>query len=160
MNNKLIFIFILSFLFITCGSSPDYGDFNIYQVLDQGIPYEGPTKPIDSLTLSNEPIISIQDITSYSWQTHDFIINSIAHSILDTLGAHHLVSPFVACVGNDRIYYGCFISMVSSYMPTTYPYILIKTDLQISKALNDTIIDRRNDIRIYNSIKQSGKLIE
>lgn len=152
---------MLAALLCTCNSSPTvYETFNIYQVLDQGIPREGPTKPIDSLTLSNEPIISTQDILSYSWPTHEFTITSNAHSILDTLGLHHLLSPFVACVGNERIYYGCFVSPASSYLPTTYPYITIKLNLQISKALNDSITDRRNDIRIYESLKYSGKLIE
>lgn len=163
MNYKQIFVAIFSSLLITCGLSPtEYGDFKIYQVLDQGIPQEGPTKPIDSLTLSNEPIISIQDIISYFWSTHEFTITSHADSILDTMNPQQLLSPFVTCVGNERIYYGCFVSGLSSYLPEKYPYIqntIVGVNRQISRALNDSIPDKRNDVRIYNSLKHSGKLL-
>jgi hypothetical protein len=139
------------------------GYFQIYRVLDQGIPQEGPTIPIDSLTLSNEPIFSIKDIISYSWPTHEFTVTSQADSILDTMNPLQLLSPFVACVGNERIYYGCFVSMLSSYLPEKYPYVqntIVGVNRQISRALIDSIPDKRNDIRIYNSLNKSGKLIE
>ena len=168
-----IFVFLLLGLqFNSCDKNkpfePTIGEFAIYKVLDTGIILrEKPTKSIDSLTLTKEPVISIEDMKSYVWSTDIFprlAIKSNCMNKIDTLMDLHdpfLCYPFLVCVGNDRIYFGAFRSIFSSYHPT-YPCFHRKGNDTIVITYIDPDENRKKiyDNRIYESLKEYGLLVD
>jgi len=112
--------------------------------------------------LSDEPVISMNDIISYLWETHEIKLTDSAYETIQGFGTG---VPFVACVGNEPIYMGAFWPLYSS---KTFDGVVIDPTLGM---LNQTIAvqlgypesfftgeDLRSDPRIYNSLEQAGKL--
>ncbi len=67
---------------------------------------------ITDITLSEEPIISIEDIVSYVWSEHTITLHSSAADKLEALGFPPLLEerpfPVIVVANDERIYLGVF----------------------------------------------------
>lgn len=86
-----------------------HGDFKIYIAeSDSEI-----GTPVDDLILVPDPFLSIEDIISYTWENHLITYSDTVHERLKTWG-NILHRIFVVIVGNERIYWGCFMDDLDS----------------------------------------------
>ena len=120
--------------------------------------------PIDSLALDSVPLFTGQDIKSYFWSTHTFVLKPKADSAfrkICSLGRRSGDIPFVVSVGNERIYLGEFSSPLSSFSPhctfiglgSPSPYRLYYPGLA-------SLPDKRSDKRIHDALQTAGVLVE
>jgi len=119
---------------------------------------------LDSLILADIPFLTLEDLRSYRWQTHEFTVTAAVDSQLAilrrTLGPVGGI-PFIVTVEKERIYLGAFWYPHSSQIPQV-PYIDVVSDphcIRRSEGLQSQI-DPRNDPRIYRALKNAGVLIE
>ncbi len=161
MSTSLI---LLSCTHSTSNDQASQETFGIYLLKDSTITAGGAfLQPIDSLTLTTSAFLSLNDLTSYVWSTHAFELTDESRTTYERfLISHRRTSgvPFVVTVGNDRIYVGTFWWAYSSSMPPACAVIEAVAPLPYRIRLADGAIDRRNDSRIYSSLKSSGVLVE
>jgi len=121
-------------------------------------------EPLENLVLADTPLVALEDVTSYRWQTHEFKVTAAADSqlaaISTTLGPVGGI-PFVVTVGNERIYLGAFWYPHSSLVPQV-PYIDVMLDPHriCQRWGGQGGEDKRNDPRIYLALKNARVLIE
>ena len=124
---------------------------------------------LNELLLKDHPILSIDDISKYTWETHEIELTETAYAKFVRL--HRMVPvypglPFVVCVGSERIYRGVFWTAYSSV-----PFSGILIDLYPAEGSNPLRIqtgyptkewfegeDLRSDPRIYRSLEEANKL--
>jgi len=126
-------------------------------------------KDLASLQLAAEPLFTSKEMSYYKWNSHEFYLDSLsAKKIRDYAKANQSVFgiPFVIRVDKERIYLGAFWFLYSSLAPS-FPNIdvtFVSSPLQqkfiISPAWTDGTPERRNDVRIYKTLKAEGILIE
>ncbi len=118
------------------------------------------------LELEEEPMISDHDILAYRASDHAITLTPSAYQRLEKLTIPMSGSPFVVCVGDERIYKGAFWTPLSS---ASYSGIVIELPAILE---NDTIVlrqgypehrffkgrDPRNDHRVFQALKRTGKL--
>jgi hypothetical protein len=144
--------------------SSDVGRFAIYLLADPEVDAaEASALPIDRLELSEEAILSIDDIVWYDWRNHSFSVGDEALGRLEELG--HLRGttqgvPFVATVGGDRVYLGAFWYGFSSLAPLLPHIVVAPLVLQVQASWSRTEADVRSDVRIRQSLRVAGVLIE
>jgi hypothetical protein len=165
---KRIHIIVCIFLLVQigCDFGTDFGqqaEFAIYQLNDSHLTASQVwNEPLDSLVLAASPFLSMKDLRSYNWQTHEFAVTASVDSQLAllrrTLGPTGGI-PFVVVVGNDRIYLGAFWYPHSSLTPQV-PFIdAVLEPHHINKGVLVSD-DKRTDARIYRALKAAGVLIE
>ena len=142
------------------------GDFAIYLV-EQGT--FDPQMDLNQLELEGTPFLSLDDILTYTWETHEIALTESARERVEQLEVPVTGGvPFVVCVGAERIYPGAFWI---SYSSMSYNGIVIDT---LSSQLDDPILrlqlgypespeffmgeDLRSDPRIQQSLREAGKL--
>ncbi len=144
-------------------SQPD--DFAIYLVQSG---YAGPDSDLTRLKLEPTPYISVDDIISYTWATHEIELTDAARKRLAQLEVPVTTGvPFVVCVGTWRIYAGVFWV---SYSSMSYEGIIIDTlpaqagnpmvQLQLGYPAPGFFsgADLRADTRIQQSLQSTGVL--
>ncbi len=160
----LIFITIVSMaLVFGCVDNDSEGEFAIYSPKQE--------MPIDELAIvtqieiSEEPIISADDIISYSEQTHEITLTSDAAERIDQLELPG--KPFVVCVDRQPIYAGAFMA---AYFSRTFDGVVIETlDVAQSQSVRIQLgypefldvytgDDPRSDPAILEALKSDGKL--
>ena len=114
---------------------------------------------------SDEPLFSIDDITSYSWSTHVLHISDRAQHILDTLSVPVSGKTFCVCINRLPKYCGAFWSPISSisFVGTT---ILIQRPMPDSLRIgrgyptdrDSTMPDPRNNSEVEAALRSAGKL--
>ena len=139
--------------------------FALYRLTDQNLTASQIwNRSLDSLILSDAPLLTQNDLKSYRWQTHQFsVIASVDTQLSIIRRTNGPVGgiPFVVTAGKDRIYLGAFWYAYSSLAPQV-PFIEIISDPhRIQKSWNtQEQTDKRNDPRIHDALKASGVLIE
>ncbi len=120
---------------------------------------------IDDLILNDKPFISEDDIEYYDSQQSKIIVNSNS-LILNKITFKLNRQIFVVCIGEERLYWGSFWSIIMSSLPSHY-YIIrnykLKNELNIkigykierSVSENNSII---NSEKILKRLKKIGKL--
>ncbi len=117
----------------------------------------------------NPPIISTEDILTYTKDTHQLELTEPAYSRVQQLfGAPVRVSgiPFVACVGEEPIYAGAFWSPASSLsydgVVIMQPFSTEEQTIQIQLGYASPVVyvdsDPRVDPRIMKALDTAGKL--
>jgi len=115
------------------------------------------------------PILSLDDIRTYDWDTHAMTLTGAAHARLGRLNVPVAPGvPFVACVDDEPIYTGAFWTPLSSassdgivieVLPTTENRPL-RIQLGYPEAPElFTGADLRGDPRIFQSLEAAGKLL-
>jgi hypothetical protein len=121
------------------------------------------------LELEKEPILSGEDIVTYTWDTHEMELTTPARERVAALQVPATTGvPFVVCVGDERIYSGAFWVSWSSM---SFPGIVIDTTLATMDGHSLRIQlgypgspeffegeDLRSDPTILQSLTASGKL--
>jgi hypothetical protein len=169
MVHKMIFILVLCVAPIGLGRrtlnlNNQPSDFAIYLLRDDTLQtWQAKQLPLDALDLSTWPLVSINDIESYTWSDHTMRLNAEGVAKFKALENKTNSSrgfPFVVMVGNRKIYMGNIFRMYSSYMAGDLPYIFAPIDknIKIARAPNKSIKDSRDDPRINNALARRNKL--
>lgn len=152
------------------------GSFEIYLAINSSAyDFRDNCNDIENVTLQEKPIISTDEIRSYNWSNHCIeLTEEGCHHVATALGEpYHSLNPFVVVANGERIYIGSFYSFwaaaISSFLPPPCPIVSIYEPVgcslcisgesfQSSNTSNES--DVRYDSRIYQALKQAGKLIE
>ena len=169
MKSYLALIILISIPFIGCkngSTSPNnqVSSFSIVLLKDSTLSTaQVKGAPLDSLIINGQSIINISDIIYYRWSDHHIELTSegfnkfksVESKIKSTYGL-----PFIVVASGEKIYLGNIYPSYSSYMHTDIPYIFVApfTSLDIQRAPDKTIADKRNDPRIYSALESINKL--
>jgi len=171
-----IFLYLaLICLFISCEKNksvvgPDTTiSFDIY-VSSDDIPYGQPVQ-LDELHLLQPPLLSLSDISSYSWKKHHISYPDSVWNRLKTWD-NLLYKFFVLKVNDEPIYWGRFLFYLDS-VGCRNPVIPLIPDSDGRNIIPGSILieqtyltyagsesDPRNDLRIYNALLEAGVLVE
>lgn len=118
---------------------------------------EALNEDIEKIPLKENAIISIDNLSKYQWETHEFqLIDSINIGEIPLTG-----EPFVLVADGERIYVGSFWNKLSSAIAPDVTIINVPGDsinkYKIEYKHNEQK-DIRNDMRIYNGLKKASKL--
>lgn len=174
----LLFLFTITTIFYfpssiapSLASAPpqDAGNFAIY-LLECGVP----ATDLANINLKrcsdrNPPIISTEDILTYTKDTHELELSETAYSRVQQLfGVPIRVTgiPFVACIGEEPIYSGAFWSPLSSLshdgVTIMQPLNTEQRTIQITLGYASPVVypdsDPRADQRIMEALDTAGKL--
>ena len=143
--------------------------FSVYLLADEVPATELSIVDLDDLELEEAPILSGDDIITYSRDRHEIELTAEAYERIGqlfTLPAKVRGIPFVVCVGADRIYAGAFWTPVSSLsfdgVVICQPFDLDERVIRIGlgypclEAFAGN--DPRSDLRILQSLEAAGKL--
>ena len=124
---------------------------------------------LNDLELQEEPILSVDDIITYSKNTHEIEVAAEAYERIQQLYSLPVEvrgMPFVVCVGRDPVYAGAFWTLASSLIfdgvVICQPFdrdeqvIRIELGYPTSEAFRGE--DPRSDSRILQSLEAAGKL--
>ncbi|MBN1813999.1 MAG: hypothetical protein JXA14_19335 [Anaerolineae bacterium] len=151
-------------------SKPDtVGAFSIYLVKPGVSAQQMMETDLSQLELEAAPILSIDDIVTYTWETHEIELTNSARERLARLEVPVTTGvPFVVCVGDERIYGGAFWVSWSSM---SFEGIVIDTlfaqmdnqpiRIQLGYPESPELFegtDLRSDPRILQSLRSAGKL--
>lgn len=124
---------------------------------------------INQVSLESEPIISSEDVVSYEQASHTIELTQAADARLQEIFPMPVKvtgSPFVVCVGKERIYAGAFWTPLSSL---SYDGVIILQPMDPTKTTIQIVLgypvpdvftgkDPRADPRIMKSLEQDKKL--
>jgi hypothetical protein len=159
------FAFVLAF--ITCqhghDSIPVQPSLGIYLTRDNVPP--ATLAILSHVEPSDEPLISMDDITSYTWSTHVFHVSERARRILDTLSVPVSGKSFCVCINRLPKYCGAFWTPISS-MSFAGTTILMQRptpdSVRIGRGypsdLDFTKPDPRNNAEVEAALRSAGKL--
>ena len=129
-------------------------------------------KTINNPQLEKDPLITISDVISYDWITHEISLSETGKQKLAKFDLPVGGRVFVICVDSIPAYQGVLYHPASSYYPFEKPVITIlpgakdsSFPFQIkwepaSDNASVSLDDPRDDSRIYESLKKWGKLKE
>jgi hypothetical protein len=163
---KNVFLIPISLVLLSCSHSTSVtdGTFAIYLLQDSTVTARDAfSQPIESLTLTPSPFLSIYDLKSYFWSTHALELKDQPRAMFEQFQLSHGSTrgvPFVVTVGPTRIYLGTFWWAYSSSMPPACAVIEVIAPLPYRIQLANGAADKRGDWRIYVSLKASGVLVE
>jgi hypothetical protein len=118
--------------------------------------------------IANQPIISIQDISTYNAQNHEIKLTDRAFERISKLEVPVRGKSFLVCVDRASIYWGAFWTPISSmsfggvtiWKPLGSPELKVITlELGYPSSSFYSGEDPRNNTAILQSLEQSGKLI-
>lgn len=152
-----------------CKESPTQSDstpgFALYMLDDSTITAtEAWRLSLDSLSLSDSPLLTENDLTAYYWSSHSFS----ARPNIDTLfghmrwlGGRSFGVPFVVVARGNRVYVGGFWWAYSSSMPMgSYIDTYAPPPYAIQHHQSASMPDMRNDQRVYDALKAAGILVD
>ena len=144
------------------------GEWAIYRLADLSLTSDQVRNvPLSDLSLAVVPFISVRDIRSYHWNTHEFECTTEAASRIDSLaryGGSVRGVPFVVAVDRKPIYLGSFWWAYSSIMPwcpymdITFPMGSVSRRIELPPLYQGD--DPRSDRRIYTALKSAGVLTD
>jgi hypothetical protein len=166
---KIRLILIVTALILTGCIASKAGGFSIYLLAKEIPSSELSTVDLNDLQLQKEPILSSDDIITYSKQTHEIEVTAVAYERIQRLYSLPVEvrgMPFVVCVGRDRVYAGAFWTPLSSLsfdgvvilQPLNTDRRVIKIELGYPGWEAFTGKDPRSDQRIMRSLEAAGKL--
>jgi hypothetical protein len=115
-NMKKTLVLLLAGLILTTlagsgGCSSEEG-FAIYLTRDD-VPVSEMPK-LSHVEIADEPIISIKDVISYTWETHEIELTAGAYERVMDLQVPTSGKSFVVCLDKGPIYWGAFWTPISS----------------------------------------------
>lgn len=164
---QLSIILIVTLLLVGCNNGQKVSpvkNFAIYLVKDLTTT-EAMGKNLADLLLESTPLLTDREIKTYEWNEHVFTLKD-GFNLEEKLEGKVSLSgkPFVVVVGSQRIYLGSFWTPISSlYIPAipTIDSIWSKTINKDSYAIKcENKKDPRADKRIYESLKEAGKIVD
>jgi hypothetical protein len=171
MNKIFYFLITLAGLaLVSCRQgSKEEDSFAIYLLVEDISGTELSQMDIDQLRLQDKPVVSNDDVVSYDKATHTIELTSEAYIRVQRIFPMPVKAdgiPFVVCVGKERIYFGAFMTTVSSI---SYDGIVIgqplktePTTIQITLGYPGQDVftgnDPRADSRIMKALEQQNKL--
>ncbi len=118
MKVRFLFVMVLLYLLTGCNWSDmtsnsiptnTVGDFSIYLVKQTMSAQQMMETDLSDLELEEIPILSIDDIVVYSWETHKIELTTSAYERIAELHVPVTTGvPFVVCVGREPVYGGAF----------------------------------------------------
>lgn len=169
ISNKVrLLIILLAILLLAFGCSKNESDntkhdFSIYLVKDLSTK-EAMSEKIDDISLETVPILTDKEVEKYDWKDHTFYIKD-GFSLEEKLEGKVPLDgkPFVFVVDGTRIYLGSFWTPISSLY---FPDIPTINSIWSEEADNNKYTirygyeqqDPREDKRIYEALKGSGKI--
>ena len=145
-----------------CEDSTEDGDLALYLLADDTLnAVEVYNIDLDSLTLADEPLLSIDEIKTYTWSDHSFTITQTALARFESYEGSAVSVygiPFIVVAGGERIYLGGLWAAYSSYGPSFPTICVLPLTLAIREAWGDADPDMRNDPRIYMELEATGVL--
>lgn len=163
-----IILLITVFLFAGCKNDNDnevssVNDFAIFLVKDLTAS-EAMSKNLDDLPLETTPVLTDKEIKTYIWKEHVFKLKE-GISLEEKVGKVPLTGkPFVVVVKDQRIYLGSFWNPLSSLyfseIPTIYSMWDKESDKDTFSIRYGSKKDPRDDIRIYESLKNLRKITD
>jgi len=170
MSRKLLFFLITILALVVSGCQSVKEDHFAIYLLAEDIPATDLYQlDIDQVRLESEPIISSEDVILYDQASHTIELTQAAYGRIQEIFPMPVKvtgSPFVVCVGKERIYAGAFWTPLSSL---SYDGVIIlqpmdPTQTSIQIALGYPVPDAftgkdpRADPRIIKSLEQDKKL--
>ena len=145
------------------------GVFDVYLVKQDISPQQMIDADLSELRLEDTPLLSIDDIAAYSWETHEMELTAYASERMARLEISRLGMaglPFVVCAGGERIYGG---ALWTSYSSVPYDGIVIDVypassgqplPIQLGYPSPEWFRgeDLRFDERIRQALEEWGKL--
>ena len=142
---------------------PVAASFGIYLTRDNVPPAS--LAQLSHIEPSDEPILSLDDVISYSWSSHVLRISDRAKSVLDTLSIPVSGKSFCVCVNKTPKYCGAFwtpISSISFVGTTIFKSKPFPVSLRIGRGYpsdSDTSVpDPRNNSEVEEALRAAGKL--
>ena len=145
------------------------GVFDVYLVKQDISPQEMMNADLTELQLDEPPLLTVDDIVAYSWDTHEMELTASAFERIAWLERTRLSMaglPFVVYAGGEPIYGG---ALWTSYSSVPYGWIVI--DVYPASSGQPLHIrlgypspewfegdDLRSDPRIQRSLQEAGKL--
>jgi hypothetical protein len=116
--------------------------------------------------LADKPVISVDDIISYTRDTHEIELTADAYERVTTMKVPTSGKAFVVCVGSKQVYWGAFWAPYSSqsfdgvtiWLPSLSKENVVKLTLGYPSAGFYRGKDPRSNPEIFQSLKQAGKL--
>lgn len=177
MRVRFLFVMVILCLLIGCNwsamssnSTPTntVGEFSIYLVKQTMSAQQMTEIDLNDLELDEIPILSVDDIVTYTWETHEIDLTDSGYERIAELDVPVTTGvPFVVCVGREPIYGGAFWVAYSSM---SFHGIVIDTLLAMDKHPIRIQLgypespelfegeDTRSDPRILQSLEAAGKL--
>jgi hypothetical protein len=115
---------------------------------------------MDDLVLDASPILTLDDIISYTWSTHDLDVTTAAR---ERLASAELGRVFVVTALDDRMYMGAFWETTSSVAPVNigiskWHLETQDTPFHVWGAFEEGAEDVRADSKIRRVLEAAGKL--
>jgi hypothetical protein len=119
------------------------------------------------IQIASEPLISIDDIVSYDWATHDIVLTAEAYDKLAQLKVPMEGKSFIVCVNKTPVYWGAFWSLLSAAIfegaSIGVPYSIESRNAQntitIGYFSGGTVReDPRSNTVIKEALQKAGKL--
>ncbi|HUW14429.1 MAG TPA: hypothetical protein VM537_32195 [Anaerolineae bacterium] len=150
-------------------SQSSVGRFDVYLVKQDISPQQMTNANLAELQLEETPLLSIEDIVTYAWATHEIELTPSASERVARLESSRLSMgglPFVICAGGEPIYGG---ALWTSYSSATYDGIVINVypassgqplPIRLGYPSPEWFKgeDLRSDPRILRSLQEAGKL--
>ena len=159
-------LMIIAILAGGCSSQEGEG-FAIYLTKDDVSPAH--LEPLNKVTLSDQPLISMKDIVSYNRQTFELKLKADAYERVRQMAVPTTGKSFVVCVDKKPVYGGAFWTPISSqsYDGVTIwkPMVASETSVIVlelgypSSTFYDGE-DPRNRPEIIETFKKAGVLID
>jgi hypothetical protein len=163
--SKLLLSALLLLTFSTACNAGETDMFSIYTPKNIIYSHKISKDELQKIKLNNKPIITIDDIIVYYKSTHEIELTSSAYKRIMQLRAG---TPFVVCVGDERIYAGNIWNLLRSSInggivickPLKPENNIIR--LQAGYPTSHYFIgeDPRSDPRIIRALEISGKMRE
>ncbi len=168
MGIRHLSVILLALILVGCTPSKADG-FSIYLLANEIPSSELSIVDLNDLRLQEEPTLSVDDIITYSKNTHEIEVTAEAYERIQQLYSLPVRvdgMPFVVCVGRDPVYAGAFWTPVSSLMfdgviilqPFDRDEHVIKIGLGYPTPAAFGGEDPRSDPRILQSLEATGKL--
>jgi hypothetical protein len=169
MKKVFTSVLIASLLLISltvggCTSQKGEG-FAIY-LTEQDIPVSQ-MEALSHVEIADEPVISMSDIVSYDWNTHEIELTAEAYERVNSFTIPTSGKSFVVCIDRNPIYWGAFWTPISSqsfdgvtiWVPSfSEKENTIKLELGYPSAGFYSGEDPRSNPEILQSLEQAGKL--
>ena len=123
---------------------------------------------LSHVDLAENPVVSVSDVVSYDWGTHEIKLTSAAMKRLDALQVPTSGTSFVICVDRQPVYWGAFWAGYSSQsfdgitIMLKPPMSMQENTIQIGQGYPSSSFykgeDPRSDSLIMESLQRAGKI--
>ncbi|MBN8688820.1 MAG: hypothetical protein J0M10_17515 [Chitinophagales bacterium] len=123
-----------------------------------------PALSISNAVLAGQPLVADKDISFYTASTSSFKLNKDIKGAIQSLSTS---AGFAVTVNKEPVYYGVFhpgfLSSMTIGVATIDPILFYNRELfmhfiRIDGNTELTLLDRRNDTRLLNALRASGRL--